>query len=278
MEDGYISLVVNMATDQEKLLNLLGLMFLFVGRIFPILTLSPFFGGKVLPRPIKVCFGISLFAIMLPRLLEVTTSQFEFNIWLGLLLMKELFIGFLLGFTFSLPFTMVQNAGVFIDNQRGGASLMVNDPTLQNQSSPLGTIFNMVLIVLFYNVGGPMAVIEAVLNSFEILPLDQIPSPAFFAESSPFRVGMISMYNKLLVISVQLAAPGLMMIFLTDVFLGIANRLAPQVQVTFLGLPLKSFLALAIVAIGWELITSQFVQESINWVKYSRSLIQYLGM
>jgi hypothetical protein len=52
------------------------------------------------------------------------------------------------------------------------------------------------------------------------------------------------------------------MILMTDFFLGIANRLAPQVQITFLGMPLKSLLALTIVFFGWTLFTEEIVVQA----------------
>ena len=57
------------------------------------------------------------------------------------------------------------------------------------------------------------------------------------------------------------------MILMTDVFLGIANRLAPQVQITFLGMPLKSLLALTIVTLGLKLFTDQLVIETYDWLQ-----------
>jgi type III secretory pathway component EscT len=54
---------------------------------------------------------------------------------------------------------------------------------------------------------------------------------------------------------------------LTDLFLGIANRMAPQVQVVFLGIPLKSWVGIALVAAAWTLIISVMGRESLLWVK-----------
>ncbi len=111
-----------------------------MGRMLPIIALAPFFGARVLPHPVKVTFAISLFAIFLPQLTTVTTSSLEFSYILIFYLLKEVFIGLIIGFMVAIPFTIAQSAGILIDHQRGGASLMVNDPTIQNQSSPLGTV------------------------------------------------------------------------------------------------------------------------------------------
>jgi type III secretion protein T len=156
---------------------------------------------------------------------------------------------------------VVQNVGVFIDHQRGGASLMVNDPTIQNQTSPIGTLLNMMLIVIFYGVGGPFLFVEAIMNSYDILPADKLLNDQFFAKGSKFWEIQINLLNEMMILSVQLCSPALIMILMTDVFLGIANRLAPQVQITFLGMPLKSFLALLVLWVGWKALTDQLVIE-----------------
>lgn len=49
----------------------------------------------------------------------------------------------------------------------------------------------------------------------------------------------------------KLAAPAIIAILMAEMFLGIANRLAPQVQIAFLGMPLKSFLGLLLLFVGW---------------------------
>ncbi len=77
---------------------------------------------------------------------------------------------------------------------------------------------------------------------------------------------MIQLFNQVMVISMQLAAPGLLAILMTDVFLGIANRLAPQVQITFLGMPLKSLLALTVVCFGWRVFTEELIRQCYKWL------------
>jgi len=211
-------------------------------------------------------------------LVKVTTNTLDLNVWLIFLLVKEYFVGYIIGLLISLPFFIAQNAGMFIDHQRGGASLMVNDPTIQNQSSPLGTLFNMMLIFIFFLIDGPFLFINAISASFEVIPPDRILSATFFNENSPFWEMTLKLFNHMMVLSVQLASPGLIAILMTDVFLGIVNRLAPQIQITFLGLPLKSLLALAVLYAGWKVFLDQLASESFDWLGQVRQFIQYLGI
>lgn len=265
-EGNYLYFFLNSAVLADNPLSALTLFFLFLGRFFPIIALSPFLGARVLPHPTKVVFGISMFAIFLPHLITVTKTPVGFDLNGILLLVKEIFVGTVLGFIMSMPFTIVQNVGIIIDHQRGGASLMVNDPTIQNQSSPLGTLFNMVLIFLFFLIDGPFLFFNAIINSYDVIPPDRFLPPEFFAKTSTFWEMMIQIFNKVMVVSMQLAAPALLAILMADLFLGIANRLAPQVQITFLGMPLKSLLALVVVCFGWRLFNDELIRQLYKWL------------
>ncbi len=270
---GYAFIFLNNALALRDPTIALSLFFLFLARILPIISLSPFFGSRVLPHPVKVFFAICLFVIFLPKLLQVTTQPISYNWNLVTLVAKELFVGLIIGYLVSVPFNIVQSAGILIDHQRGGASLMVNDPTVQNQSSPLGTLFNMVLIYLFFYMDLPFVVLDMIMDSYDIIPPDQFFNPLFFSNDAPFRQIVTKNLNNIMVVSIQLATPALLAILMTDFFLGIANRLAPQVQITFLGMPLKSLLALTVICLGWKILTSQFLKDSYTWINTVRELL-----
>lgn len=274
MSEDYISLFVNSAFAKNNPEAALSLFFLFLARFLPIIALAPFFGARVLPHPVKVTFAISMFVIMLPQLLNVTTTPLEYDLRLVILMIKEIFVGFIIGYLVSMPFQIVQSAGIIIDHQRGGASLMVNDPTIQNQSSPLGTLFNMVLIYLFFFINGPFIFLEGIINSYELIPPDRFFDSNFFAQGSPFWDMQMKLLNKVMVMTIQLASPALIAILMTDVFLGIANRLAPQVQITFLGMPLKSLLALLVVCLGWKLFNTEVIKQTQIWLHSIENVVK----
>lgn len=274
MDDSYANLFINSALAQGDVFAPLTLLFLFFARFLPIVAQAPFFGARVLPQPVKVTFALMMFVVFLPHLLEVTKAPIHFDSFLVVLLAKEVFIGFLLGFMFSMPFMVVQNAGIIIDHQRGGASLMVNDPTIQNQSSPLGTLFNYMMILIFWGIDAPFLVINLISDSYTVIPPGEFFTSQFFMSNSSFWILMTQLLNRFMKLSIQLATPALLAILMTDAFLGIANRLAPQVQITFLGMPLKSLLALVVVAVGFRLFNDEIAKQAMIWMNTVASMIQ----
>lgn len=274
MADSYALLFLHSSLAKHPV-GLLALLFLFLARFLPIVQMAPFFGARVLPNPVKVFFGIMMFIIYLPQLLTLTTTPLDFDLMLLVYMVKELFIGIIIGNFISFPFVIAQSAGIIIDHQRGGASLMVNDPTIQNQSSPLGTLFNMVLIYIFFIIGGPWDFLNAFSLSYDLLPPDQLLNSAFFASKAITWNKIIPLLNQIMIMTTQLATPALIAILMTDSFLGIANRLAPQVQITFLGMPLKSLLGLMLVCLGWRLLVDQMTVDSKYWIHQIVDFVHY---
>jgi type III secretory pathway component EscT len=190
---------------------------------------------------------------------------------------KELMIGLFMGFLISFPFNLMQSVGFLIDHQRGAASLMVNDPSLQNQTSPLGILFNYMLIYLFNLVNGPFYFFEVIGLSYELVPPDRFIASNFFLSQDMFWLEIQQLMNYFMSLTLQLAAPSLIIILMTDFFLGIANRLAPQVQIIFLGLGLKSTIPILVLALGWYLFVDEATKQSLLWVKNTREMVEIMG-
>lgn len=244
----------------------MSLCLLSAGRIAPVVALSPFFGARILPNPVKVVITMVFMTMIIPKLMLSITTPPSFDMTLFFLLIKEMFLGFLFGFFLGLPFLMVSAAGVYIDHQRGAASLMTNDPTIQNQSSPLGTLYNLLLISIFWGLNGPFYVIDTLFLSYDLIPPEAWVNPLFLAEHSLIHERLIHALFIFTSISLQLAMPGILAILMTDTFLGIINRLAPQVQITFLGMGLKSWFALMIVCFGLIPFVGQLEKEIKSWL------------
>jgi type III secretion protein SpaR/YscT/HrcT len=264
----YVDIFMRSEIAQKgSLLSVMALIVLTAFRIMPIIALAPFFGARVLPHPVKVVFSLILVVAVMPKILMTASVPLHFDANLIMLGFKEIFIGLVMGFFLGLPFLIVSSAGVFIDHQRGAASLMVNDPTIQNQSSPIGTLYNMMLIVIFFTIDGPFFVLDALLDSFQIVPPDQYLNPLFFAPHSYLKEKLFKCLQVFAVMALQLSAPSLIAMLMTDTFLGVINRLAPQVQIYFLGIGLKSWLACLMVCVGWMYFNEILKKESINWLK-----------
>ncbi|NGX61210.1 MAG: hypothetical protein K940chlam9_00693 [Chlamydiae bacterium] len=269
--DTYLSYVLSKPLLEVWYIFLLGL-----GRFLPAIAIAPFFGGKLLPDAVKVGFGIALTFIFLPYLIVQVKVPLTLDIQFMLLEVKEVIIGAVLGIFVAVPFYYAQGAGATIDHQRGAQSLQVMDPATQMRTSPTGTLYNDMMLVFFFFIGGPILFFEAFLTSYNVLPADQFIPASFFDSGSLFWMAIITMLNKIVTISLQLAAPSLIAMLLSDLFVGIANRMAPQVQISFLLWSMKAFLGVAIIWAGWWLVLKQIEFQADSWLKYFQKIVSGL--
>lgn len=254
------------------------LFFLALFRIAPIVAIAPFLGSK-LPGGVKIGLAISLTIVFLPQVLQFShTQDYAFNIAYVGYGLKELLMGAIIAFFAAVPFYIAQGAGSLIDFMRGSSSLQVPDPFMQTQTSSIGILFNYTLVVIFFQIGGPFYFLDAVSESFRILPIDKVIPTAFFNLNLPFWKAVMGLMTRIFAISVQLAAPSIVSILMAEMFLGIANRLAPQVQIVFLGMSLKSLLGLGLLWAGWFFILQQMGKQSLGWIKNIDDILRSFGV
>ncbi|PIS00514.1 MAG: type III secretion protein [Chlamydiae bacterium CG10_big_fil_rev_8_21_14_0_10_35_9] len=269
--DSYLNLYLSFSNITP--VSVLSYFLLTLFRIVPIVVLAPFWGGKNLPAPIKIMFSISICAILLPKIMLEAKAELPMDIFFVGYAMKELLIGFILGFLVTIPFYIAQNSGTLVDHMRGASSLQVTDPTTQTQTGSIGIFYNYVLIAVFFSIDGPFIFLQTLVSSFDFIPVNKFLNPIFFNLKIPVWKLVISLFNHVMSLAIQLAAPSIVGILMAEMFLGIANRLAPQVQIVFLGIPLKSWLGLLCLTIAWYFIVQQLGKESLNWVKTIDKLI-----
>ncbi len=254
---------------------LLEIFLLSLMRFAPIIGLAPFLGGKITPTTTRIGTAIIFTFIFLPFVLTYSPHHVTgINVRFMMLAAKELFLGTIFGYLMSIPFLVIQSSGIMIDYMRGAQSMMSQDPTLQSQSSSIGNLFNYLLIVLFYEIDGPFLFFDAFIKSFQIIPPNEFFSSTFFSPQAPLWSTLIELLNHLVALALQLGAPALVAVLMAEVFLGIANRLAPQVQISFLGMSLKSLVGLFVLWSAWFLIWKQTSKENLSFMKEFANIIE----
>jgi len=275
MDDTFLDLIASIkGLDWTILWKITLLAFM---RFAAICSITPFFGARLVPMPARVGLALSLTVVFLPTILinrvqdvDVTDMMFAFYS------LKELMIGFMLGYLASVPFFVAQSSGIFIDYARGASSMLGQDATTQSQVSTIGIMMNYYMVVIFFALNGPLLFLNAVGLSFEVIPVDSFAPLAFVHKNQHFWTSMMDLMNQIFTLAIELGAPSLLAILMAESFLGIANRLAPNVQIAFLGMPLKSLLGLTMLWAGWYVISRKLGDYSIEWIETLEKLIPFL--
>lgn len=267
----YLSTLPNMS-----LWGVVSLFFLVLMRLAPIMAMAPFLGAKLAPGVARMGFAVFLSIVFLPYLIVNIKEPITFNNAFILYSAKELLIGFILGFFVTIPFYMVQTSGIIVDYLRGASIMQSQDPSLQTQASPIGIFYNYILIVIFFQISGPFLFFDALVKSYEIVPPAEYINPLFLSIKSTFWKTSFDLLNQIVAIAIQLSAPAIVAILMAEMFLGIANRLAPQVQIAFLGMSIKSLLGLALLWAAWYFILKQFTKQTHDWLGVINKIIGYM--
>lgn len=248
--------------NPQAFLVLFGLSF---ARFISFITVVPFFGGKVVPSQVKVATATALVIITYPSLLvelPADGSPLGFGAvgFIGMIA-KEVFVGFTLGFVASLVFEAVQVAGRIADFQRGSTMGELFAPQLQERVSELGQFQLQLAIVVFITSGAHRYFISALVRSFEFIPALKFPNiQSGWSEAAQF---MTIMTGSVLSIGVQIAVPIVITLLLTDLFFGLINRVAPQVNVFFLSMPVKMWIGIFVLALMLPYLVERF-QDYFN--------------
>jgi len=222
------------------------LFFLVLLRWVAITQLCPFLGGRLVPMPVKIGLAMLMAWFSTPWLsyqLPVPLHIAPLRWWFAMV--HEIGMGLLIGFGSSLVFLGASMGGEFLDTARGTLTANVLVPQLQVQTSLLGDLYFQLFIVLYLLGGGHIFFLSAVLDSFQLFPpLGGFPG-ALLVNAS-FVTMAITMFG----IMVKVVAPAILVLVMTDVVLAVANRMAPQLDVFFVGLGLKPLVGLIVVALS----------------------------
>ncbi|MBI2091717.1 MAG: flagellar biosynthetic protein FliR, partial [Deltaproteobacteria bacterium] len=211
-------------------------------RILAIVSVIPFLFGKPVPKTVRIGGSMVLAAFAYRYLITASPPPVtEDMIVLSMLYLKEAFIGLVIGFGAALIFYGFEAAGQMIDSQRGMSIARVLIPELGTQSSLAGTFLFQLSVVTYLTVGGHQLFFNAVYGSYQVLPLFEFPNIAG-AGLMPLMDFFIKLSAQVLVLSVQIAAPVIIAILIADIILGVANRIAPQINVWELGFNVKGYL------------------------------------
>lgn len=170
----------------------------------------------------------------------------EPNAWMfGALAFKEALIGFLIGFFAAIPFWIAENVGNFIDNQRGATMGEVYSPLSGAQVSTTGIFFTQIVSTVFFVGGAVLVFLGAIYSSYHIWPV--FAEGVSFAKDAPVQV--LGSLDGMLRTTVVISAPVIIIMFLATLGLGLVNRTAPQLNVFFLSMPVKSALGVAMLIV-----------------------------
>ncbi len=223
-------------------------------RISAFFLVLPIFGWKSIPARIKIAMTLLVtifFSIITPFRVDAEKVSVLEAI---LLLANEATYGLALGLVVTLIFATVKFSGRIIERQMGLAMAQILDPLTGERTQPLGSLFEMIFIIIFLSANGHHMFLLIISRSYEAFPAGSIPTIAVLTD------GVIKAGSAMLLAGLKLAAPMLAAFILLLIILAVFARVVPEMNILFISLPMRVGMGL-LMAIIFLPFVSSFVAE-----------------
>jgi type III secretion protein T len=187
---------------------------------------------------LRIAFALVLALPVMAPLWVVSRSTLEgLPAPFVLLLIKEIFIGLIIGFLASLPFEALAMGGAIVDHVRGTGTPL---PNPAGDATPFGQVFVVVALWLFGSLGGFWIVTDVIYASYQPWPMLQ-PLPVLSIDGIS---ALLHFLNRLGRLALVVAGPLVILMLAVDLIFGVAGKLGKQLDVLHLAVSVKSLVAL----------------------------------
>jgi flagellar biosynthetic protein FliR len=216
--------------------------FLVLARVSPLFLLAPLFSSRMLPLRARGIVAVALAIGIAPIALAAGSDLPLDDLWaLGGLMLKEMLVGLAFAFALGALFAAIQVAGSLLDTLVGFAFGALVDPITGTNGGVLNQLYALVGAVIFVVINGDAWVIQGLARTYEAVPLADAPAIGSLVEGAQVA------FSGILGAAVQVAAPVLLAVVLTDVAFGLVSRVVPQLNVFAVGFPAKVTVGLVLV-------------------------------
>ena len=233
---------------------------LVLARISPLFLVGPMFSSKMVPSRVKGIAAVGLSVGIAP--LAMKGQHVPLDVMsLVALIAKEFLVGLAFSYALSVLFAAVSAAGSLADTLIGFTFGALVDPVTGNNASVLSQAYSLVGIAVFIAINGDAWVIQGLNHTYDLIPLTGTPALGSMV------AGVQHAFSGIFIAAVELAAPVMLAVIITDAAFGAVARVVPQLNVFAVGFPAKVTVGLLIIGVslpfaaGW---ISDQLQESVS--------------
>jgi len=227
-------------------------------RIAGVLMVAPVFGARLVPMRIRLALAVAATFVMSPLL--PVTQTFELTLTAGVIVIQEVLVGVAMGFVLQMIFDALIIAGQTIAMGMGLGLATMIDPQ-RGISVPVVSQFFVILgMLIFLSLGGHLATIRLISDSFTLLPLGR-------ALSTDGIWMIVSWGGEMLAGAVRIALPAATALLVANIAFGVMSRAAPTLNLFAVGLPaglLIGFLILVMNVSHLSALLAQLLQATLE--------------
>ncbi|HAQ41586.1 MAG TPA: flagellar biosynthetic protein FliR [Clostridiales bacterium] len=216
---------------------------LILARMSGCVFFNQIFGRRNLPVLLKTSLSlfltITVYGMLPPETDIVIGTLIEYI----LLIVKEIFIGYLIGYLISLFFSTVVISGEILDMQTGMSMSKIYDPSSNLSMGITGSFLNLILILIFFSANGHLTLIQIFITSCKLIKIGNFSIP------TDLFINMVEMFGQILILALKLSMPILAVEIILEAGIGILMKAIPQIQVFSVNVQLKILLGLLMLMI-----------------------------
>lgn len=211
---------------------------LVVMRMSGAVVFNPVLGRTNIPRTAKgamvLMLSLLLYLGVEGNLQHEPASLIEF----GVMLIKELMVGFVIGYSMELGFMVIRFAAAIVDQTMGLSMAQTYDPQYNTQMTITSNLYYAFLFLLFLAGDGHVRLLALFFSSARLIPFGQVNIDARLAQM------MLDTFTANIAMGLQLAFPIIAMELVTEAAIGILMRMIPQINVFAVNFQLKIIVGL----------------------------------
>jgi flagellar biosynthetic protein FliR len=214
---------------QAFLTRELGMSFWPFFRIAGVLMVAPVFGARLVPARVRIALCVAVTVIVAP-LAPASPQPLELTFASGLVAAQEVILGIAMGLCLQMIFDALIVAGQTIAMGMGLGLATMIDPQ-RGVAVPVVSQFFVILgTLIFLALGGHLAMIRLLADSFAILPVGQPLST-----DGVWQV--VAWGSQMFAGAVRIALPAVTALLIANIAFGIMSRAAPTLNLFAVGLP-----------------------------------------
>lgn len=229
---------------------------LVAARVAPLTVFAPWLTLRKTPAVLRATLVLALTLALGPFAFQFADVPPDpppglYVLWL----VREALVGTVFALASSLPLFALDWSGRLVDTWRGASMAEVQAPPTGERTSPLGDLLLLFGVAWFLGLGGHRVAFEAFAWGLEVAPVGAMTLDT--AGGAGVALAAAELSGAALAFAMALAAPAFAAIVTVEVGLGLVARSAPQIQVFFLGMPLRAAVGLAALLLSLNLLAAQ---------------------
>jgi flagellar biosynthesis protein FliR len=218
--------------------------FLVLARLAPLFVIAPLFSSSLVPERARAVVAVGLAIGLMPAASRGVRIP-ELDVYaLGGLLLKELLVGLAFAYALAALHAALTTAGALLDTLIGFSYGSLVDPVTGNQSSVLAQMYSLVGVLVFIAIGGDGWVLQGLARTYDLVPL--LDSPQLGSLVQGAQTAFAGIFGSAL----QICAPILIALVITDAAFGVVSRVVPQLNVFAVGFPAKVTVGLLLIGVS----------------------------